>query len=259
MQDRKQDSLAHRLWRMAGVKDAAQLVLIVCLVLAARTVIAAPFYVPSGSMEPTLQIGDELLAMKYAYGYSRYSPPVDLGPSFSGRWLGGLPERGEVVVFHPPHRIGETWVKRVIGLPGDRIQMIRGRLCINGEELPLRPDGKAELEAEDGSVTSAARLIERLPGGVEHPILKVTWSGLLDNTPEIVVPAGHVFMMGDNRDHSLDSRVPPMAGGPGVVPVENLLGRAGVIVGSWDIPNGLRSPANWLSAFRLPRFFSRID
>ncbi|HXP98384.1 MAG TPA: signal peptidase I [Telmatospirillum sp.] len=259
MTERHEPSRLLRLWRATATRDLLQMALIIGFVLTARTVIAAPYYVPSGSMEPTLRIGDELLATKYAYGFSRYSLPLDPGASFSGRWLGALPERGAVVVFHPPGKTDETWVKRVIGLPGDRVQMIGGHLHINGAELPLRPDGAGEIESQNGAKRPAARLIETLPNGVEHPILKLGWDGMLDNTPLFVVPAGHLFMMGDSRDNSLDSRVSPRVGGLGFVPVDHLLGRADVILGSWDFPNGKSSVLGAVSAVRLSRFFSRID
>ena len=126
-------------------------VVVLALVLASRTVLAQPFYVPSGSMEPTLLIGDELIVAKYAYGYSRYSLPVDLGLSSEHRLLESLPEYGDVVVFRLPRDPHEVYVKRTIGLPGDRIQMRDGRLWINGAVLPLRRDGSGKVEQEDGS------------------------------------------------------------------------------------------------------------
>jgi signal peptidase I len=233
-------------------------VVVLALVLASRTVLAQPFYVPSGSMEPTLLIGDELIVAKYAYGYSRYSLPVDLGLSSEHRLLESLPEYGDVVVFRLPRNPHEVYVKRTIGLPGDRIQMRDGRLWINGAVLPLRRDGSGKVEKEDGSEMTAARFVETLPNGREHPIFKLETKGSLDDTRVFVVPAGHVFMMGDNRDNSLDSRVPAIAGGVGFVPVENLIGRAEVVLGSWDFPVVRRPVSEWAAALRPSRFFSRI-
>jgi len=227
------------------------------LVLVATTAVARPFYVPSGSMEPTLQIGDDLLAAKYAYGYSRYSLPFGIGPSSTQRFLGRLPARGDVVVFRLPRDPSQTYVKRVIGLPGDHIQMLGGRLWINGQELALKPDGQGQVEGEDGSIATVPRFIETLPGGRAHPILKWTWSGPFDDTAVYVVPKDHLFMMGDNRDNSLDSRVAPQDGGVGYVPVENLIGRAEVVMGSVDYLNA-RSILAWPSEFRISRLFSGV-
>jgi signal peptidase I len=209
-------------------------------------------------MEPTLQIGDELMVAKYAYGYSRYSLPVDLGFSSNHRLLESLPDYGDVVVFRLPRDPDQVYVKRTIGRPGDRIQMRGGRLWINDAMLPLRPDGSGKVEAEDGSTVTAPRFIETLPNGREHPIFKLDARGSLDDTRVFVVPPGHVFMMGDNRDNSLDSRVPALAGGVGFVPVENLIGRAEVVLGSWDFPVVRRPFSEWASALRVQRFFSRI-
>jgi signal peptidase I len=227
------------------------------LVLLATTAVARPFYVPSGSMEPTLQIGDDLLAAKYAYGYSRYSLPFGIGPSSTQRFLGRLPARGDVVVFRLPRDPSQTYVKRVIGLPGDRLQMIGGRLWINGKELPLKPDGQGQVEGEDGTIASVPRFIETLPNGSTHPILKWTWSGPYDDTSVYVVPKDHLFMMGDNRDNSLDSRVPPEDGGVGYVPMENLIGRAEVVMGSVDFLNA-PSLLAWPAEFRLSRLFESV-
>jgi signal peptidase I len=231
---------------------------VLALVLASQTVLAQPFYVPSGSMEPTLMIGDELIVSKYAYGYSRYSLPIDLGIAFEHRWLESLPSYGDVAVFRLPRDPQEVYVKRVIGLPGDHVQMRGGRLWINDAMLPLRRDGAGKVELEDGSDVTAMRFIETLPNGREHPIFKLDAKGSLDDTRVFVVPAGHVFMMGDNRDNSLDSRVPAFAGGVGFVPVENLIGRADVVLGSWDFPVVRQPLAQWASAIRPSRFFSRI-
>ncbi len=240
---------------LAAAKGPA---IVLALVLASRTVLAQPFYVPSGSMEPTLLIGDELIVAKYAYGFSRYSLPVDLGFSSEHRLLESLPQYGDVVVFRLPRDPNQVYVKRTIGLPGDRIQMREGRLWINGSTLPLRRDGSGKVEREDGTEVSAARFIETLPNGREHPIFKLDPKGALDDTRIFVVPPGHVFMMGDNRDNSLDSRVPSVAGGVGFVPVENLIGRAEVVLGSWDFPVVREHVSQWAAGLRPSRFFARI-
>src|SRR6187431_1436118 len=149
--------------------------------------------------------------------------PITLGTT--QRLFGVLPERGDVVVFRWPGDISETWVKRVVGLPGERVQMRHGQLFINGQAVPLRAAGMGESENDDGSKMRAARYIETLPGGRSHPIFKVEADSPFDNTAEVTVPAGHVFVLGDNRDRSADSRVPASRGGVGLLPVENLIGR----------------------------------
>jgi signal peptidase I len=234
------------------------LVLILAAVLVSRTVVAQPFYVPSGSMEPSLEIGDELLATKYPYGFSRYSLPLDLPLSSPDRLLGRLPERGDVVVFRLPRDPEQVYVKRVIGLPGDRLQMRDGRLWINGQPLPLAPNGNGQVEMGSGERIAAERFIETLPNGREHPILKLAWGGPLNDTPEYAVPPGNLFMMGDNRDDSLDSRVSARAGGVGFVPVENLIGRADLILGSWDFKVTRQPVWTWINGLRPSRFFSRL-
>lgn len=227
----------------------------IAIVFVATTALAEPFYVPSGSMEPTLAIGDALVAAKYPYGYSHYSVRWGLAPDFSGRVLSKLPTRGDVVVFYPVgHK--EAWVKRVIGLPGDHLQMVAGHLYINGQELPLKPDGSGKVENAAGVYAEVPRYIETLPGGRTHPIFKWQWDGMLDNTDEIVVPQGQLFMMGDNRDDSWDSRASRAEGGIGMVPLDHVIGRADVVVGSYDFLNASRD--SWIGALRLSRVFDGV-
>src|SRR6202046_5160375 len=174
------------------IKNIADIAVIVALVMAAKTAIAEPYYVTSGSMEPTLQIGDELLATKYPYGYSSASLPPFINLPDTQRILAALPERGYIVVFRWPGDWSQIWVKRVVGLPGDRIAMRGGRLWINGRPVEITPDGTGEVEAEDGSLHAAARFIETLPGARSHTIFKHTAVGAFDDMAEIVIPFDHL-------------------------------------------------------------------
>ncbi|WP_438279271.1 signal peptidase I [Nitrobacter sp.] len=238
--------------------QVVQIAAIVLVVLLAKGALAEPFYVPSASMEPTLLIGDALLASKYPYGYSTASMPIHVSFPETPRVFGELPKRGDVVVFRWPGDRSQVWVKRVIGLPGDRIQIRGGQVWINGQAATLKPDGLAAAEDDNGSSEPAHRYVETLPGGVSHTILKMHDNGRLDNTAEVTVPPGHLFVMGDNRDNSADSRVPVRQGGVGLLSTDNLVGRVDAIVGSWDL--GIRSQPvwTWLSGFRLARFFTAV-
>jgi signal peptidase I len=246
--------------RKAGLgKSIVDIVSIVLVVMAAKTAIAEPFYVPSGSMEPTLQIGDELLATKYPYGYSSASLPAFLVLPNTTRLFGELPKRGDVVVFRWPGDRGQVWVKRVIGLPGDRIALDNGRVFINGEPVGMKRDGDGQVEREDGSRINAARYIETLPGGRQHTIFKIMASEPLDSIPEITVPPGRLFVMGDNRDNSADSRVSVRDGGVGLLPVVDLVGRVDAIVGSWDLATRYKPVWEWPQGLRLSRFFMAVQ
>jgi signal peptidase I len=240
------------------LKAVGDLAAIVVMVVVAKTAIAEPYYVPSASMEPTLLIGDELLATKYPYGYSAASLPASIVLPNTGRILGALPSRGDVVVFRWPGDRSQVWVKRVIGLPGDRVRMRAGRLWINGTLVELTPDGIAQAESDDGSMLPASRYIETLPGGHRHAIFKLR-PNRLDDTDEIVVPPHRLFVMGDNRDNSADSRVPVAMGGVGLLPVANLVGRVDVLVGSWDLAISAKPIWTWPSGLRLSRFFTAVQ
>lgn len=240
------------------IRSAVDIAVIVLVVMAAKAAIAEPYYVPSGSMEPTLLIGDELLATKYPYGYGSASLPSFIVLPKTQRLFGALPRHGDIVVFRWPGDRSQIWVKRVIGLPGDRIALRNGQVWINGKAAALQPDGTGQAENDDGTMAPAARLIETLPGGRKHTIFKLTRWQPLDDMAEVTVPDGHLFVMGDNRDNSADSRVPLRAGGVGLLPVEDLVGRVDGIVGSWDL--GIRSQPlwTWPQGLRLSRFFSAV-
>lgn len=193
------------------------------LALVIRTFLFQPFSIPSGSMRPTLLEGDYLFVTKWAYGYSHYSLPFS-PDIFSGRIWGAEPKRGDVVVFKFPPDPSVDYIKRVVGLPGDKIQMKDGQLFINGVGVPREKVG----QIDNPDITEVNRPVdvyrETLPNGITYDTLDLTQNGLGDNTREFDVPPGHYFMMGDNRDNSSDSRF-----SVGFVPYENLVGRANII------------------------------
>ena len=249
----KKTSLARR-W----LNTVAEIAGIFLVITVAKAAIAEPYYVPSGSMEPTLLIGDELLATKFPYGYSSASLPLSIAWPRTERILGALPSRGDVVVFRYPGDRSQVWVKRVIGLPGDRVQMRAGRLFLNGEPAALKHDGEALMEERGAPSVPATRYIETLPGGRAHPILKLSGHNAFDDTPEVVVPAKHLFVMGDNRDNSADSRVPLAQGGVGLLPTDNLIGRVESVVASWDLNVKEQPVWTWPSGLRIARFFTAV-
>ncbi len=195
------------------------------LALVVRTFLFQPFNIPSGSMKDTLLIGDYLFVSKYSYGYSRFSFPFGFAP-ISGRIFGSEPERGDVAVFKLPTDTSIDYIKRVIGLPGDTIQMIDGVLHINGQAVKRERIDDYIEQSPSGVVRRVPRYRETLPNGVSYDTLDLTTHGELDNTREYKVPEGHYFMMGDNRDNSQDSRVLSRVG---YVPYENFMGRAEIL------------------------------
>jgi signal peptidase I len=225
--------------------------LIIALVI--RTFLFQPFNIPSGSMMATLLIGDYLFVSKYSYGYSHYSLPFS-PRLFSGRVLASEPQRGDVVVFRLPKDDTTDYIKRVIGLPGDRIQMINGLLHINGE--PVKRERVDDfVDDEGGHTTRIKRWRETLPNGVSYNSLDLQDNGYYDNTQEYLVPAGHYFMMGDNRDNSTDSRVLSQVG---YVPFENIVGRAQVIFFSIEEGEHAWALWRWPWAVRWSRLFTLV-
>lgn len=213
-----------------------------------------PFNIPSGSMKSTLLVGDYLFVSKLSYGYSRYSLPY--GPNlFSGRIFASEPERGDIVVFKQPRDNSTDFIKRVIGLPGDTIQMRGGILYINGKAVPKRRVADFKMRTRGGSYITVPRYEETLPGGRKYFVLDIDPNGGFDSTDVYKVPAGHYFMMGDNRDDSQDSRFQL---GVGYVPFDNLVGRAEIIFFSANEDSSLFTPWRWPFTTRWSRIFGLV-
>ena len=229
-------------------------VMAILLALFIRTFFFEPFNIPSGSMLPTLQVGDYLFVSKTSYGYSRYSFPLGIA-DFKGRMMEEKPQRGDVIVFKLPSNPSIDYIKRLIGMPGDRIQVKKGRLYINGEMVDRDPVGLQRVTSPEGRNETIMEYIETLPGGIMHRIYEESDSEALDNTQEYVVPEGHYFMMGDNRDNSQDSRVRELVG---FVPEDMLVGRAEILFFSVDQSANLVKPWTWFTAIRYSRIFDTI-
>ncbi len=247
------------------------LLMLFLFALILRSFILAPFMIPSGSMLPRMMIGDYLFVAKWPYGYSRFSMPFGIG-GFEGRIFAGTPERGDVVVFRYPGGGDDDYVKRLIGLPGDRIQMIGGTLHLNGKPIPkvriadylvpITPNSPCRYVDQEAAriVTdrgrrfcSYPRFRETLPGGRSYDVLDQLDGGPGDDTPVHTVPAGHYFMMGDNRDDSQDSRFATEAEGVGYLPSEYIVGRALITFFSTDGSAEWLKPWTWVSAARWER------
>lgn len=245
---------------------------VVALVLIFRIAVFSPFTIPSESMLPRLVNGDYLLAAKWPYGLSRHSLPVRL-PLPDGRLFASAPQRGDVVIFKHPVD-GTDYIKRVIGLPGDNVAVVGGQVILNGAALPLRrvadfeialsPNtacawGAEEIARNDGTIVCRyQRFVETLPTGRSHEVAEFGPTGA-DNFAPVTVPAGAMFVMGDNRDNSQDSRFPAAAGfGVGLVPMDNLVGRATIILWSTDGSAQWFRPWTWFTAARWERIGTRL-
>ena len=226
--------------------------LLIALVL--RVLLFQPFTIPSASMEPNLFEGDYIIVSKYNYGYSRHSFPISLPESiFSGRLFAHQPRRGDIVVFKLPRDPKVDYIKRLIGMPGDRIQVKQGLVFINDKPIIREPAAAGTEDMGYGVLRPVQRYKETLPNGVTYLTNSYGDNNDVDNTGVFVVPEGHYFMMGDNRDNSLDSRFPEEVG-VGYVPFENLEGPAQIVLLSWTPGASLFKPWTWVMNARPSRY-----
>ena len=259
---------------VAWGKEVREIAVLVLAVLAVHSFVAKPFFIPSESMLPTLLTGDRLIVSKFPYGFSYLSPSLRILPEMPGRLFGRLPERGDIAVIKAP-RDHEDYIKRVIGLPGDTIEMRDGALWLNGKAVPRAPEQPADIAVSENTdcvapqtlqyrVTRAdgtticryPRFRETMPNGHSYDTLDLGATPQDNFGPEIV-PEGHIFLMGDNRDNSEDSRFPAIVGGLGMLPIENVVGRAEFLTFSLD-GSTTWNPLTWLGAFRSGRAFHTL-
>ena len=224
----------------------------ILIAIVIRTLWFEPFKIPSGSMYPTLYVGDYLFVSKYTYGYSKHSLPWSM-PLFEGRVWDDAPERGDVVVFKYPRDNRTDFIKRVIGLPGDKIKLEEGRLFINGKRVEREQIEDFVMRNNLGNAERYRQYIETLPGGVKHRVLEISDHEDNDDFSEVEVPQGNYFMMGDNRDRSDDSRV-----NVGFVPEENLVGKARFLFFSHNDEGAWYKPWTWPKKIRWERLFDKI-
>ena len=242
----------------AAVREILEIVrtvlyaLLISLLL--RIIFFQPFTIPSASMEPNLYEGDYIIVSKFSYGYSRHSIPFS-PKLFSGRLVDQKPRRGDIMVFKLPSDGRTDYIKRLIGLPGDRIQMREGLLYVNDQLVERQELSPAKTELPTGEVREVARFQERLDTGKTFSTQDFGPDNKFDNTKVFEVPAGYYFVMGDNRDDSADSRVNPAIGGVGYVPAENLVGKAQIILLSWKKEASVFKPWTWIIDARPSRFF----
>ena len=237
--------------KIGGIWDTIKtLIYAVLIALFIRTFAFEPFNIPSGSMIPTLLVGDYLFVSKYSYGYSQHSLPLSL-PLIPGRVFTSVPERGDVAVFKLPKDNTTDYIKRIVGLPGDEIQVRNGRLFVNGQIVVRKHMGQFAVRGPLGSTIGIPQYKETLQSGTSYSILERGDNFQLDNTPVYTVPPGYVFGMGDNRDDSQDSRVLREVG---YIPLKNLVGRAEFIFFSYDT-NGNSWPftVRWSRLFKVIR------
>ena len=250
--------LAKRRAQKGGLLDSEEPVVVdysraffpvLAVVLVLRSFIAEPYKIPSSSMMPNLLIGDFILVNKFAYGIRLPITNTKIIPT-------GEPKRGDVVVFHLPSDTRKDLIKRVVGLPGDRVQVMEGVLLINDKPIPRKVDGPGF--DHDDPEQQVTQILESKPDGSTYVTFDRGPGRPMDDTQTYVVPAGHYFMMGDNRDNSLDSRFPPEVGGVGYVPEEAIIGKAQIVLMSWKAGSSLFKPWTWLN-LDGGRFFKKID
>lgn len=254
--------------------EAKSIALLLLAVLAFHSLVAKPFYIPSVSMMPSLLVGDRLIVSKYAYGWSWVSPTFHILPKMEGRLFGSLPERGDIVILTPKDQSSD-YIKRVIGLPGDRFEMRGGQVFLNGTAVPqeVQPDlqipidanspcngqdfpGSKDIDADGNAVCSLPIIRETLPNGVSYDIIDLG-PQYTDDVAPVIIPENHVYLLGDNRDLSADSRVESPLGLDGSIPWENIGGRAEIITFSLDGSTSL-NPLSWFGAFRSGRAGSSL-
>jgi signal peptidase I len=253
-------------------RELRQWAILILIVLGIHSFIAKPFYIPSESMMATLLVGDRLIVSKYPFGFSYLSPSVPILPKIDGRLFGSMPERGDIIVIKSPSD-GADWIKRVIGLPGDTVELRDGAVWLNGTPLPRARITDTELvvtpntdcrmlpqfrtnRADGTPVCRYPTWRETLPDGRQFDTVDMGPTDR-DTVGPLTVPEGFLFLMGDNRDNSLDSRVPPEIGGLGLVPWENIVGRAEFTTFSLDGSQSL-NPLSWFSALRGDRAFNSL-
>ena len=235
------------------VEMARTLAVGIAAAVAIQTVLFQPFTIPSSSMEPGLVTGDYIVVSKFAYGWSRASLPFN-PPLPGGRLFGRAPTRGDVIVFRRPSAPDQVWVKRLIGLPGDKVQLRGGAVFVNGRAMRQTPLG---LTQDHDAPERTVELVRETTGTRKHLTYDGGPGAPGDDTGPYVVPAGHYFMMGDNRDNSLDSRW-PAAVGVGLLPEENILGRAEIVAASWEPGASLFKPWTWVK-LQTDRFWKRVN
>lgn len=237
-----------------GLLDTLKTIFFAILIaMVIRTFLFEPFKIPSGSMYPTLYVGDYLFVSKYTYGYSKHSFPFSM-PLFDGRIWEDKPQRGDVVVFKFPQDNRTDFIKRIIGLPGDKIKLENGRLFINGEEVERKENEDFVLRDKMGNAERYHQYTETLPEGYQHQIIEVSDFENVDDMPEIEIPQNNYFVMGDNRDKSDDSRV-----NVGFVPAENLIGKARFLFFSNNENEAWYKPWVWPKKIRWSRLFNKIQ
>jgi len=225
----------------------------IIIAITIRTFLFEPFKIPSGSMYPNLYVGDFLFVSKYTYGYSKHSLPLSM-PLFEGRIWADMPQRGDVVVFKYPKDNSTDFIKRIVGMPGDRIRVEEGRLYINGDLIAREEIDDFVLRNNFGHAERYHQYIETLPNGLKNKIIEISDEEPADNVPEVTVPDNSFFVMGDNRDRSDDSRI-----NVGFVPAENLVGKARFLFFSYDPEEGAwYKPWSWGKKIRWRRLFNKI-